>query len=295
MKYGHTFSHRHTQSLGLDVAESFQFLLKLKPNYIRLCSYWDELEPEPGSYDFSQLDQLIKRCIDTETQIVLTLGCKAPRYPEFFFPEWIKRKNTDDHTTQQALFHFLEAAVKHFQDYTPITHWQIENEPLDEVWPDKTHLSVALLEQEITRIRRLDSRPILTTVWGNQTKRRNHLPQLQPISDILGIDVYFKQYVMPHVYRGPEDTLKSLTKQINRLSKPVWITELQAEPWEKNQANYLRGDNPSFTPRLLKDSFRKAHQLPVEAVFFWGYEYWYWRYRNGDSRYIDTYRELFKA
>src|SRR5437868_2806602 len=54
---GTTFIPSYAESLGLDAKQTMDALINdVDVRNFRLVSYWDQLEPQKGTYDFSQLD-----------------------------------------------------------------------------------------------------------------------------------------------------------------------------------------------------------------------------------------------
>src|SRR5258708_33217649 len=55
--FGVSFSDKYAHELGLEPHQTLVALLDdVKVRRFRLMSYWDEIEPQPGQYDFSELD-----------------------------------------------------------------------------------------------------------------------------------------------------------------------------------------------------------------------------------------------
>ena len=86
---GTTFSARQCRYLGVGAKKTLRETLKTKFDLIRLAAYWDELEPQEDAYDFTSLDWQIAEAASRQIPIVLTVGMKAPRWPEFFIPPWV--------------------------------------------------------------------------------------------------------------------------------------------------------------------------------------------------------------
>ena len=54
---GATFIPNYAESFGLDPHDTLSAMLSdLKLKQVRLVSYWEDVEPTPGHYDFSKLD-----------------------------------------------------------------------------------------------------------------------------------------------------------------------------------------------------------------------------------------------
>jgi len=68
--------------------------------------------------------------------------------------------------------------------------------------------------------------------------------------------------------------------------------ELQAEPWERDDSTF-RGKNPeSFNRNKLQKNWDTVKSLPVEAIFFWGAEYWLWQQNLGNPEFVEWFKNL---
>lgn len=296
MLLGTTFSHRQIQYLDLEVLPSLEKILTLNFDMLRFGVYWSEVEREPGVFDFSKIESLLMICQEKKQKVLLTLGAKAPRWPEFYIPAFLPQ-NLENEEAQNRTLQFVEKTTEKLKKYSVIEAWQVENEPLDPVWENKLVVPLDFLEKEIKLVKKIDNtRKILVSFWGNTLTAPKNLSQISSSVDLVGLDIYYQQFVgekfgIP-LYSGPRQRKHSLKKSLQKLHKPLWITELQAEPWEKNAETY-RSDSPkSMSPKKLESFFHKASFLEPEAIFFWGCEYWLWRESQGDARYIEVAREL---
>jgi hypothetical protein len=292
---GTTFSHRFAEYLSLDSTQSLHTIIALKFDIIRLCCYWDEIQKDSKTYDFTKIKHLLDICEIQNQNVILTLGMKAPRSPEFYIPAWTHSK--DPKIVLPDTLRFIEETISQLQKYSCIKYWQVENEPIDPVWPSKQFISFDDLRQEVSLVRKLDkSRKIIINLWGNGDSVQKNIKQIEDITDVIGIDLYYKQYIQnplnADIYTGPKLSHNSLKKLISSAKKPVWITELQAEPWEKSNDNYKSENPKSISPELLEKNFSNAKSLNPEAVLFWGSEYWLWRKKHGDKRYFNLIKDL---
>lgn len=291
MKLGITFSQPHLEYLGLSVAAALQTALEYHFAHLRLAAYWNRIERQPGHYDFAELNQLLTQCEKAGQPVVMTIGVKAPRWPEYYWPDFIAVKNPNQDETQQRVLGFIRHTILALQQFNCITHWQIENEPFDPSGPEQLAMSETFLQAEIRLVRELDSRPIITTLWGNDVLTRGFFPTAEKLSDVVGLDIYYKQFVyqlLNHSFhQGPRYSANALQKYLQRSTKPVWITELQAEPWEKDTQAYQSAQPLSISPAQLQENVRQAQLLPVEKILLWGFEYWLWRAQQGDERYLE--------
>src|SRR3989344_7577954 len=72
MVWGVSFSKRAAEGLGLDWRSTYRAVLDdLRADHIRLGSYWDEIEPMPGAYDFSDLDWQIQEAAKQDVRVIL--------------------------------------------------------------------------------------------------------------------------------------------------------------------------------------------------------------------------------
>jgi len=297
MKFGTTFSHRQLQNLECSVFDALDKAIKLNFDYLRICVYWDEIEKKEGQYNWSQLEKTFTTCQKKKQDVVLTLGVKAPRYPEFYFPNWLKDKDLNNKQTQEKILTFVKKTVEKFKNLSCIKYYQVENEALDPSGLDNLTIPLSLLKKEISIVKKLDNRKIITSLWGNDLSKRKLLPKLAEISDIVGLDLYYQQFVKKILgksfYIGPADSQQKMLKLLSKVDQEVWITELQAEPWEANEQNYLAKNPKSISPQKIKSFYQKVSQLSVSTIFFWGFEYWFYQLsKNNNHSYFETISEI---
>ena len=289
-----SLSTTQLQNLDLNLDQALDQTLSFHFSHLRLASYWHKLEFTPHHYRFSQLTEILTRCQQAHQNVVLTLGVKAPRWPEYYWPDFIENKNFDSSATQQSILDYLAKMITKLKHFSCITHWQIENEPLNPSGPNNLVMPFSFLKTEVELVKSLDDRPIVMTVWGNDFHTQNSFSQIATIADVIGLDLYYQQFVCQilgkSVYLGPRQTDQALVAMIKSTHQPVWITELQAEPWEKDFTSYCADQTSSLNPKLLIKNLNRARQLPVDEIFLWGLEYWLWRSKQGDDRYCQLVR-----
>lgn len=293
-KIGITFSHPHLKHLGLPVDDALNLAIQMNFSHIRLGSYWNQIEVSKDIYDFSQLESLLRRCEESNQKVIMNVGMKSPRWPEYYFPEYLKGENIDDKEVHERVLSFIEKCLMVLKKYSCIACWQIENEPLDPSGPDNRTIPIGLLTSEVFLVKRLDNRPILLTIWGNDLKSRQLLPFISPIAGCIGVDIYYRQYTRTlfgkNYYSGPRTSHNYLKHIIHSSNKDIFITELQAEPWEENEKGYVSKNPQSISPELLSENIKRAIDLGVSEIILWGFEYWYYQLKQGNS----TYMELVK-
>ncbi|MBT3249897.1 MAG: hypothetical protein HN846_03935 [Candidatus Pacebacteria bacterium] len=313
MKFGTTFSHRQLQHLSCPVSKALDKAIELNFDYLRICAYWDEIEKIEGEYDWSQLEKILNTCQKNQQGVVLTLGVKAPRYPEFYWPDWIEKKDPNHKQTQEKILNFTKKTIKKFKHLSCIKYYQIENEALDPSGPDNLVIPLSFLTKEISEVKKLDkvngkaregalghNRRVITSLWANELSRRNLLPQLTKSSDIVGLDLYYQQFVGKILgksfYMGPLDSQQKIKKLLTKNTQEFWIMELQAEPWEANKHDYLAKNPKSISPEKIKSSYQQVSRLPVSTILFWGFEYWFYQlHKNNNHSYFEIISDIISS
>jgi hypothetical protein len=285
IKLGTTYSHREIACLEFDHQQAFTELLDWRFDLVRLGAYWGDIQPTPTDLDLSALIWMLDQCQRSGQQVVLTVGMKAPRWPEYYIPDWVSPPTPAG--AGPAALPFIERVVTELQQYSCIAAWQVENEPLDPSGTHEWRVPLEVLQAEVALVRSLDPRPIHINVYGLAPWLRRAWSQALPLADTMGLDVYYHvppprlAWLLPkHIpFKSPDFALRHLIKHT---PKPVWLTELQAEPWERDNAVKFSANPPSMNPELLERNFHRAVNLHPAAIFLWGWEYWYWKKQQGD-------------
>lgn len=302
MVLGASFSHRHLENLGLDPLPALKAFKQIGLNWVRLGCYWDEIEKDKRKYSFARIRRLITACQKLDLDIVLTVGMKAPRYPEFYLPTWLEKKvkihkgrsfDTNHQKLRQPLLKYLAQTIETLKHYSAIKIWQVENEPLDPSGPNRWRITTRLLKEEVDLVRGLDpNRPILINLWGNKLIWKVLYRHSVKLADIIGLDLYFKVpfslFGHFHHYFGPiisDKTYQENIAQIKSSGKQVWLTELQTEPWEPKELVTSKENPPSCLPQDIIENSKRVLNWGLDGLLFWGFEYWYWRKEQGDERY----------
>jgi hypothetical protein len=144
--FGVSFSCKRVEELGMDCRQALTAVLDdLGVRALRLSLYWSDAEPEPGRYDWSSIDWQLDALQARGARAVVTLGMKAQRYPEYWFPTWLRlaaaippQEMPEDHPlVQQSLFPYLEAAARHLSAHPAVEALQVENEPYVNYRPNR--------------------------------------------------------------------------------------------------------------------------------------------------------------
>jgi len=325
VKIGVTFSPVQCGYLDQSWKSTYSDILDLDLGIIRLGAYWNEIEPKEGIYDFTRLDFQIEEAKKRGLPIVLTVGMKAPRWPEYFIPEWALKKiklsyacdvSKSEYLRKNTL-RFVRKVVERYTDEKAITCWQVENEPLDRAGPGLWYISSAFLRDEAMLIRMIDKaqRPLMINIatYPNRFLRyinklfslNNPLKDATGICDILGLNIYptigQKFFGIEMIFktstRQREKYIKRIKEYADKKDIPVWITELQAEPWDPGKLVHLDYAQPETCGHTQMEShFSEMRSLGIDTIFLWGAEYWFFRKKNfQDSSWIDTARRLIKS
>ena len=287
MKFGTTFSERYAHSLDLRPAAVYRGLVsETGIEIVRLCVYWDQTELQPGKFDFGSLDWQVAEAASEGLDIILAIGQKTPRWPEFHIPPWTSR---DDPVFERQLLRMLETSVRHFRD-SPISVWQVENEPYFAFGGPP--IKEALLRREIDLVRTLDDRPVMLT--DSADKGRWEAPAKW--CDILGVNLYTRLW-NGRRYSNIELTPSHYSRRIRSVSPSVdsvIVSELQAEPWGPKPVTELTPSEAAVTmnPERLRRNVELAVQAGFDTALLWGGEWWYWLREQGDPSMWEAARSL---
>ena len=288
LEYGLTFSVKQARDLGFDPQEVFLAMLDdLQVKKLRLSAYWDEIQPDELTSDFSDLDWQINEAAQRNVEIILAVGGRLPRWPECHFPEWVKGLEAEER--KNATMIYIEKVIARYQDVSAIKYWQVENEPFLSHFGECPEPDADFLDEEIALVRSMDKRPIIVTdsgelsLWVPAAKR----------ADIFGTTMYRDTYseVLKHYVHYPlEPGFFRFKKNITRwfANPQKWVViELQAEPWGPRPFQDLSKQERERTMSLpkLKDMIEFSSQTGFQEFYLWGVEWWYWEKetKNNDS------------
>jgi hypothetical protein len=274
--FGVSFSIKYSRELGIDPKKCLAAGMKdLGFKRLRLMSYWDIHETALGEYDFSELDWQFKLAEQYGAHVSLCLGLRQPRWPESHWPAWARELERDE--WNRALFDFIEAVVKRYKDHPALGSWQLENEALLKSFGMDGDFDRDRLKYELALVKNLDpNHPVIMSMsdsWG--------IPWHGPWPDMFGLSIY-RYYYDRGAYRRSRRPAVFYRLRAGVISlitgRPVYIHELQAEPWGPQATVSLAYEEQMVTmsQQHLEETFdfaRKTHLLPADA---WGLEWWYW-------------------
>lgn len=286
MIFGVTFSQPEAEYLGLDWQKTFLDILNnLKVRHLRLLAYWNQIEKEPGKFDFSDLDWQIKEAKKRDAKVILVIGRRLPHWPECHTPSWASA--LPEKEQQEKILKMLEAMVKHYKKQSHIIMWQIDNEPLVNWFGHCPEADKNFVKKEIALVKSLDFRPVLITDSGELSSwfSAAHL------GDYFGTTMYrivWNKYLgyWNYKYLFPPAFYRLKARLVGLYPDGVIISELQAEPWlrESIEKIPLEEQRHSMSVQKFKEITAFARATGFSQSYLWGAEYWYWlKEKKGDA------------
>lgn len=283
LQQGVSFIPDYAQSLGVDPQANMDALLNIGVKHFRLVSYWSNMEPSPGKYDFSQLDWEFQKAEKANAKIILTVGLRQPRWPECHAPAWINTGQPESQW-QPQLESFMRQVVNRYKSSPSLESYQLENEYFLKGFGECVNFDRQRLVDEYDLVKGTDpSHPIIVPRSNNGIG----WPAGQPQPDEFSISIYrrvwdaqwthrYYQYPFPAWYYG---FLAGFQKIF--LHKDMVIGELQAEAWPPRgktiQETSLAEQNKSIDAKRLKETFQYGRATGMRQINLWGGEYWYYR------------------
>ncbi|HEX4774370.1 MAG TPA: beta-galactosidase [Candidatus Saccharimonadales bacterium] len=283
LQMGVSFIPDYAQSLGINPQQTMDALIGIGVKQFRLVSYWSDGEPQPGHYDFSQLDWEFHKAEAAHAKIILTVGLRQPRWPECHAPGWADTSKPDSQW-QPQLETYMQKVIERYKNSPSLQSYQLENEYFLQGFGSCTNFDRQRLISEDNLIKRLDPKhPIIIGRSNNSLG----FPTGQPQPDEFSISIYkrvwdagvthrYLEYPQPAWFYG----FLAGTQKIF-LHKDMVIGELQAEAWPPNgqtiQQTSLAEQNKSLDAKRLKDRFQYGQATGMKQIELWGAEYWYYR------------------
>jgi len=279
LRFGVTFSNLYAKELGLDWKETYLATLDdLEVRRVRLPAYWRDIESVEGTLNFDEIDFQVDEAVERDTEIILAVGQKLPRWPECHIPDWAK----NNPKREEALLAYIESTIMRYKDTDQIKYWQVENEPFLTGFGDCPPFDKDFLDSEIALVKSLDDRPILITDSGElgdwvRARRRG---------DIFGTtmyrDVWFRRIIRVHYplpptwFRFKDFVSSSLAG--NSSAEEIIVVEMQAEAWGKDPIPFLTLEQQLKYMNFgdFKDNIRYAKRANIPEIYLWGVEWWYY-------------------
>lgn len=281
---GVSFIPDYANYLGVNPERTMDALINdLHVKDFRLVSYWSDIEPTKGHYDFSQLDWEFQKADAAHAKIDLSIGLRQPRWPECHAPTWINTSAAESQW-EPELEQYMSAVINRYKNNPALASYQLENEYFLNGFGQCTNFDRSRLVSEFNLVKKLD--PTHAIIIG---RSNNDLgtPSGQPTPDEFGVSIYqrvwdagvthrYLEYPFPTWYYAFLAGVQKITT-----GKDMVIDELQAEPWPPNgqtiPATSLAEQNKSLNAKRLQQNFTYAQATGLKTVYFWGAEYWYYR------------------
>jgi hypothetical protein len=284
LNLGVTFIPSYATYLGLDARQSYDAILDdLHPKQVRLVSYWNDIEPVQGQYNFDELDYEMAQARAHGTKVSLSIGLRQPRWPECHEPAWIDTKQPLP-TWEPQLRRYISTVVERYHNNSALSSYQLENEYYLNAFGECHNFDRGRLRRELALVRHLDPRhPVIMSRSNNYAG----FSLRQPLPDVIGISIYrhvwnnvglhrYLTYPFPSWYyaflAGAEQLLTG---------KPSVVHELQTEPWPPNGQNIpdisIAEQDKTFNADILRSTTHFARQSGIRDIDLWGAEYWYYR------------------
>lgn len=280
---GTTFIAGYAESYHEDPHQTLQAILSdLGIRHLRLVSYWDQIEPKPGVYDFSQLDWQFALANQYHAKVSLAIGLRQPRWPECHPPSWIKGETEAQWLPQ--LNSFTTAVINHYKNNPTLESYQLENEYFLGAFGDCGDYSAdrPRLISEFNNVKAADkTHPVIMSLANNYIG----IPTGQPVPDEYGISIYkrvfdytvthrYFEYPFPPWYYAARSGLIELVD-----GKPSVVHEMQAEPWGPVPITdmSIAEQDRSMNATSLTERIKYAEDGGYRTIDMWGAEWWYWR------------------
>jgi hypothetical protein len=282
LELGTSFVADYAESLGLNPHQTFLAILNdLKVKNIRLVSYWSDIEPQPGIYDFSELDWEMQQAESHDVSVSLAIGLRQPRWPECHEPSWVGLEPVS--TWEPQLLQFMTRVINRYKDNPALSSYQLENEYFLSSFGTCGNDSRQRLITEANLVQNLDPKHTLII---SRSQNAIGWPIGQPQPDEYGISIYrrvwtpvfnrYIEYPYPAWYYAFLAGIEKIWS-----GKDMIIHELQAEPWPPNRETIpqstLSEQNKSFNAQTLKSTVAFGEATGMKSIYLWGSEYWYYR------------------
>lgn len=286
---GSSFIPDYAESFGLEPKDTLNAMLEpvsqggLGLKQVRLVSYWSDIEPTPGNYDFSKLDWQFALANKYGARVSLSIGLRQPRWPECHEPSWVTIDPHNRQAWEPQLYKFMEAVINHYKSNSALSDYELENEFFMKVFGECKDFDRNRLVAEYNLVKGMDAvHPVIISRSDNWIG----IPVGKPTPDEFAISVYKRVWDATFTHRYFEYPLpawfySALAGSEELLSgKDMIIHELQAEPWTpKGQPiteTSLQEQYKSMNPQRMKDRINYGEATGMRTIDLWGAEWWYW-------------------
>ncbi len=227
---------------------------------------------------------------------------------------------------RRSLLAFLDAAARRLSVHPAVEALQVENEPFVNYRPNRLlrwigrerygpgeqrslqilflrfgwnattwRISDSFLAEEVATVRAAAPGTPVVLTHASWLRTDRAWRTLLQHGDVLGQSVYTKRqlgpwpwlYIFPYRLGPLSPHLPVQARTAARQRKALWITELQAEPFEKSgmDERHTPYARYGFTPQRLTANLSLARRAGATRVYLWGVEWWaFLKARHGDDR-----------
>ncbi|MFA4937119.1 MAG: hypothetical protein WC575_02420 [Patescibacteria group bacterium] len=279
---GVSFTKSQAESLNLNWQEVYLAILDdLQVKNLRLQANWNEIEPQSGVYNFTDIDWQIAEADKRDVTVTLAIGKKLPRWPECHIPNWAASLPVWE--IEDRVLDMLQATILNFKENSTIKRWQLENEPLF-AFGDCTKLNLHFLQKELAMLKSLDSRPVLITDSGELSSWW----ETAGLADIQGVTLYQVTWNDGYgywYYPIPRWIYRFKSALISPFVDYTIISELQMEPWGPVGLDKMSLEvaQQSFDLKRFRDNIEFFRGTGLREAYLWGVEWWYQAKVLGDD------------
>ncbi len=279
---GASFIPDYAQQLGVNPQDTLHAMLyDLNIKNLRLVSYWEDIEPTKGHYNFSALDWEFAMADAAHAKVTLSLGLRQPRWPECHVPGWVNTAEPDSQW-QGELEQYMTTVVNRYKNNPALQSYQVENEYFLKAFGNCQNYDRNRLVSEFNLVKKLDPKHTAIIARSNNALGT---PIGAPIPDEFGVSVYkrvwdatitgrYFEYPFPAWFYG----FLAGTEEILH-GKNTIIHELQAEPWPPHGTQIADTPtsvlNQSLDANRLQSRFQYGEATGIKTIYLWGAEDWY--------------------
>lgn len=279
---GVTYIADYAEFLGLNPHQTLLALMDdLQVHNFRFVSYWNDIEPTKGSYNFTELDSEFHEADIHHAKVILSIGLRQPRWPECHQPSWTD--NEPYSVWEPQLLQFMSTVINRYKNNPALQSYQLENEYYLSSFGLCTNHRPSRFLAEYNLVRKLDPDH---NVMFSRDENDFGWPVNPPLAEEYGITIYqrvwtpvlgrYIEYPYPSWYFAFLGGIEEIWNGKNTI-----VQELQAEPWPPNGApipsTTLAQQNMSFDAADIKSRVDFVKATGMKAAYLWGAEYWYYR------------------
>lgn len=315
--WGVSFRPAYAIYLGLDPKEAALAVFNdLKVTHVRLMIPWEDIEKTEGNFDFSFFDWFIGEASNRNIKIIPNIGERVAGWPEFHIPEWTAKLTEEER--HEKLLETEMAIINRYKKYPALSEniWQVENEPFFP-WSKITQLEKGLgispggdpefLKMETELVRGLTGGLVIITDSGELSDWK----AASMIGDYFGTTLYrtvwqrvwknwgfplYYGYLPPFTFISPA-YYHNKAKNLNLDTQKVYIMELQAEPWVRDEALKdvsIEIQDNAFGINQFKNNLNYAVKTGSPRAYLWGAEWWYYMKVNGHPEIWNEAKKLWQ-